>query len=233
MTLSRDRALPLRGVPINQVVIWGATGQARVLHELLVENGPQLIALFDNDPSVSSPWPEIPLFHGPQGFADWRSSHGDVAQVGCLVAIGGSHGGDRVRIQRDLEAQGLTPIVAKHRTAFVADTVKVGAGSQILAGAIVCTEATLGEACIINTAASVDHECQLGNGVHVCPGAHLAGLVAVDDNVMIGAGAVVLPRVHIGAGAIIGAGAVVTKDVDPGARMVGIPARSMKPSRGI
>ena len=41
----------------------------------------------------------------------------------------------------------------------------------------------------------------------------------------LGSGAVVLGGVHVGAGALVGAGAVVTKDVSPGATVVGVPAR--------
>lgn len=43
----------------------------------------------------------------------------------------------------------------------------------------------------------------------------------------IGGGATLLPGVHIGAGATVGAGAVVTKDVAPGALVVGNPAREI------
>jgi acetyltransferase-like isoleucine patch superfamily enzyme len=41
----------------------------------------------------------------------------------------------------------------------------------------------------------------------------------------VGSGAVILGGVTIGAQAIIGAGAVVTRDVQPGARVAGVPAR--------
>lgn len=45
------------------------------------------------------------------------------------------------------------------------------------------------------------------------------------DGVIIGSGAQVLGPIIIGAGARVGANAVVTKEVPPGAVMVGIPAR--------
>lgn len=46
------------------------------------------------------------------------------------------------------------------------------------------------------------------------------------DNVIIGSGAQVLGPITIGVGARVGANAVVTRDVVPGAVMVGIPARA-------
>ncbi len=45
------------------------------------------------------------------------------------------------------------------------------------------------------------------------------------DQVVIGSGAQVLGPIEVGEGAKVGANAVVTKDVVPGATMVGIPAR--------
>jgi serine O-acetyltransferase len=47
----------------------------------------------------------------------------------------------------------------------------------------------------------------------------------LEDDVVIGSGAQVLGPIDIGAGAKIGANSVVTKDVAPGATVVGIPAK--------
>lgn len=77
----------------------------------------------------------------------------------------------------------------------------------------------------------------IGNDVRIYHQVTLAGEdvigdkggVTVEDNVLIGVGAAIIPRLGqrliIGAGARIGAGAVVTKDVPPGATVVGVPAR--------
>ena len=50
----------------------------------------------------------------------------------------------------------------------------------------------------------------------------------IESGASIGGGATLLPGLLIGAGATVGAGAVVTKDVPPGATVVGNPARVIK-----
>jgi len=52
--------------------------------------------------------------------------------------------------------------------------------------------------------------------------------VVIGKGCWIGLNAIILPGVTIGDGAVVGAGAVVTKDVEPGAIVVGVPARLMK-----
>jgi UDP-3-O-[3-hydroxymyristoyl] glucosamine N-acyltransferase len=47
----------------------------------------------------------------------------------------------------------------------------------------------------------------------------------IGPRVVVGAGATLLPAVVIGADAIVGAGALVTRDVAPGTRVMGVPAR--------
>jgi acetyltransferase-like isoleucine patch superfamily enzyme len=49
----------------------------------------------------------------------------------------------------------------------------------------------------------------------------------IEDDVSIGANATILPGVRLGKGCVVGAGAVVTKDVNPGATVVGNPAREL------
>jgi serine O-acetyltransferase len=49
----------------------------------------------------------------------------------------------------------------------------------------------------------------------------------LEDNVVIGSGAQILGPIIVGEGAKVGANSVVTKDVAPGATMVGIPAKAV------
>ncbi|MDA3833516.1 MAG: NeuD/PglB/VioB family sugar acetyltransferase [Spirochaetales bacterium] len=210
------------------MIFWGATGQAKVLGECMKDSGLKLFAWFDNNESLVSPFADIPLYYGQKGFESWMSKRESDAPVGFLVAIGGDKGKDRVEIQEYLESYGLVALLARHPTAFIADNVRIGGGSQVLANSSVCVETIIGRGCIINTGTIVDHECRIDDGVHVCPGAHLAGCVDVGRYSTIGTGAVILPRVRLGQGVIVGAGAVVIEDVLPYTVVAGNPGRVIR-----
>lgn len=213
-------------MPERRYAIWGSAGHAKVLASLIAIRGGRVVALFDRR-EVISPLPGVPVYVGKEGFERWADATESLSEVFGLVAIGGTHGRDRIAIQQCFGLRGLRVEAIVHSDASVCVTARLGAGTQVLAQAVVAADAQVGAACIVNHRASIDHECIVGDGVHIAPGATLCGLVTLHHNVMVGAGAVVLPRLSIGENSIIGAGAVVTHDVPPNVVMVGIPARNV------
>jgi sugar O-acyltransferase (sialic acid O-acetyltransferase NeuD family) len=208
---------------MREIVLWGASGHARVLAEFLGALDFAVVALVDNDPALMSFLPGVPLLHGEAGLCEWRSTRS--GELYALVAIGGARGAERLALQHALSAAGYQIPAAVHPRAFVAADAELGAGTQVLALAAVAAAAQLGAGCIVNTSASVDHECRLADGVHIGPGATLAGNVTVGRNAFVGTGASIIPHVTIGAGAIVGAGSVVVRDVPADTIVYGNPAR--------
>ncbi len=211
---------------MRELLLWGATGQAKVLHEALLGTDLEVVALVDRR-NVAPPLIGVTLLLGEDGLDAWLALRGGAVGLHYAVAIGGGRGADRLSVAALLSMRGLTPLTIVHRTAFVAGTARLGAGCQVLAQAAVCADAHLGHGVIINTSASVDHDCTIGSGAHLAPGARLAGEVTVGERAFIGTGAIVLPRLKIGADAIVGAGAVVTRDVPDNTTVLGNPARTV------
>jgi sugar O-acyltransferase (sialic acid O-acetyltransferase NeuD family) len=113
-----------------------------------------------------------------------------------------------------------------HRSAIVANSVRIGAGSFVNAGVTIGAESRIGRHCIVNRSATLGHHTELAPFVSIGPGAVLAGQVSVGHGTVIGAGAIVLPGTKIGENSVIAAGAVVSrKSVPSNVIMAGNPAR--------
>jgi sugar O-acyltransferase (sialic acid O-acetyltransferase NeuD family) len=219
-----SRQLPPR------IILWGGTGQAKVVRPIVEYYGAKVVAVFDDTPNLPPPFPDVPLYMGWKGFQQWIGSQPERRDIGFSVTIGNPHGRTRLRLHESLIGEDLRPVTVTHPNAIIAANAVIGAGCQFMAGAIVNPEARLGPQCIINTKATVDHECVLEGGVELAPGATLCGLVHLGINAWVCAGATVLPRIKIGADAVIGAGAVVNRDIPAATTVVGVPARPIRTS---
>lgn len=128
----------------------------------------------------------------------------------------------RASIDRQLDLPEMPAII--HPSANISRHAALGAGTLAVAGVVVNINANIGRSVILNTACSVDHDCELADYVHVSPGARLAGGVHVGKGSWIGIGAVVREGIKIGNNAVVGAGAVVISDVEDGDIVFGVPA---------
>ncbi|MFN3020921.1 acetyltransferase [Chryseobacterium sp. TY3] len=115
-----------------------------------------------------------------------------------------------------------------HPNAQISKRAELGAGSVVMAGVSINSCSKIGEHCIINTNAAVDHDCILEDFVHISPNASLAGNVKIGELTQIGIGSCVIQGVKIGKNCMIGAGSVVIRDIPDNAIVVGNPARIIK-----
>ena len=192
----------------DKVYLYGASGHAKVVMDLARLNHVDVPCLID-DNTLKDTLMEKPVVHSAAGL--WP----------LIVTIGNCQ--VRRSIVDKLGAGDYMTLV--HPQAIVADGVELGCGTVVMAGAIINPYSIIGNHCIINTGASIDHECVVHDFVHIAPHCTLCGEVEVGAGSWIGAGTTVLQGIHIGKDCFIGAGSVVVKDVPDGTLCYGNPAK--------
>ena len=123
-----------------------------------------------------------------------------------------------------LKEHGFRIINAVSPRATVSRHAVLGCGVAVMPGAVINGGAQIADGVIVNTNASVDHDCKIGAYVHVAPGVTIAGDVCVGQGAFLGAGSCVIPGITIGFWTTIGAGAVVVRDVPDEVVAIGVPA---------
>jgi len=208
---------------VLSTLLYGASGHASVVADALRLEGRFSIigCVDDRDPQPRST-PAGTVLGSGEALPALRQQ--GITHI--LIAIGDNV--VRLGLAQRALALGFELATAIHPRATVAQSATIGAGSVLMAGSVVNPGASIGSNCIINTCSCVDHDCELGEGVHICPGAHLAGHVQVGAGTMIGVGAAVRDQVRIGKGCIIGAGAAVVCDIPDYSVAVGVPARVVR-----
>lgn len=197
---------------MKKIIIIGASGHGKVVADIAEKCGYTNIRFLDDNMEIKScgGYPVV----GDSGRI--KDVDGDV-----IVAVGDST--VRKRIEERIEEKRLAVLI--HPDATIAKNVTIGKGTVIMAGTVINPGSAIGRGCIINTCASVDHDCKLGDYVHVAVGSHLAGSVEIGDGTWIGAGAVINNNVTICKSCMIGSGTVVIRDIKEPGTYVGIPAR--------
>lgn len=193
------------------LLIVGTGGHARECVETAQAAGRRVTGLLDQDRAA---WGKtmlgVPVLSGEP--AEHRS-----ADAEWLIAVGDNDA--RARLAAGLDGCAFATLV--HPFSWVSPSAVTGDGSMIFAGTVLQTGVRLGRHVIINTGATVSHDCRIGDCSHIAVGAHLAGNVGIGARVLFGAGAVARPGATVGDGATIGAGAVVVQDIAAGVTAVG------------
>lgn len=200
------------------MILLGGGGVGVVVLDILTRAGVRVDYVIDTRPELTS-LADVPVIQ-----EDALASLGGVDRSAheMLICIGDA------RKREELVDRYPGPwATAIDPSAIVSGRASIGEGSMIFQGAIVQTNSRIGRHVIVNTAASVDHDCEVGDFVHLAPHTTLCGFVRVERGAFIGAGATIIPGVTVGEHATVGAGAVVIRDVPPNAVVAGVPARSI------
>ncbi len=199
------------------LVLLGGSGHAKVVIAAVRAAGGEVSACYDDNEAL---WGQSILGVPVRGHAS------EIAEgTPAVIAIGDN--AVRKRLAGELKLSWQTVV---HPSAWVHESVRIGAGSVVFAGAVLQPDTVLGQHVIVNTAASVDHDGAIGDFVHLAPGVHLAGGVVVGEGAFLGVNAGVIQYRRIGAWTTVGAGGIVVRDLPDHVTAVGVPARSRGPA---
>ncbi len=198
----------------NNYCIYGASGHAKVIIEILEASGHTISFLVEDNPAKTD----------LLGYtvSDSKAIN-ENAEAQWIIGIGSNE--VRKKLSEKLK---LNFGIAVHPNTNVSKRAVIGAGTVVMPGVSINASTTIGTHVIINTNASVDHDCIIGDFVHISPNASLCGGITVGEGTHIGAGATIIPGIKIGKWAKVGAGAVIIRDVPDYATVVGNPGKIIK-----
>jgi sugar O-acyltransferase (sialic acid O-acetyltransferase NeuD family) len=205
-----------------KIIIIGAGGHGQVVADILLrmkEHNAAIdpIGYLDDDIGLRERcFLNVPVL----GSVDQLSA---VPHDSVIVALGDNQ--IREMLFSELLSRGEHMLIARHPMAVIAPDVHIGAGTMICAGVVVNPAANIGCNVILNTGSTIDHHNDIGDHVHIAPGAHLGGEVRIGAGSLVGIGSTVMPGRYVGAHCIVGAGALVQRDLPDGSTAIGVPAR--------
>lgn len=157
--------------------IFGASGHGKIVLAAAKQLGYDVTAFYDDDSAILNTKIHGILVKGT--FNDCDSN------ANVIIAIGKNN--IRRKVAEQFQDAKWTTIA--HPRSSIDETVQVSLGSLVCASATVQIDSSIGEHTIINTNASIDHDCVIGDFVHIAPGVNLAGNVTVGCGAVIGIGA--------------------------------------------
>lgn len=208
---------------MSALLIIGAGGHARSVLDLVLALGGYDKLSFATNREGDAPISGYELIDerglSPEGI---RAGFDAVA-----VAIGDNRA--RLAKVRSLFSSGMALPALVHPRAHVSPLASLGAGSVVMAGAVVGAFAEVGAGCIVNTGAVVEHECRLGDGVHVSPGAVVAGGCSVGESCWLCAQSGMADHVSLPAWSTLAGGSFLTGGAETAGLYAGTPATLRRP----
>ncbi len=176
--------------------IIGAGGHGRAVAEAALSSGWTSIKFIDDsyhDGKLVDGWPVV---------GSTTSLAELIQPADCaIVAIGNQQArSSLVHRLNELQANISTII---HPRAYVSPSARLGTGVAVMAGAIVGAHAQIGQGCIVNANATVDHDAILHDFAHLGVGTQLAGGVVIGSMAWLQAGCAAGYHVVVKEGCII------------------------------
>ena len=205
-------ARPCRGGWMDKpnMLLLGAGGHARACLDVIEQHGGySILGLIGQPHEQGGNVLGYPVLGNDDDVPAMRAS---VALA--MVAIGQIRSPQpRKRAYQLLVREGFELPVIVSPLAYVSPHAKLGPGTIVMHGAIVNAGATIGANCIINSNALVEHDAVLGDHCHIATAAVVNGQVEIGEGVFVGSHASICQGIRVVSGALINMGEQVFDDV--------------------
>jgi len=158
---------------LYEIGIIGASGHGKVVSDLAETCGYEVVFYDDAYPNKKylEHWPIKGTF---QALINVKNE----CRI-AIVAIGDN--AIRSKLCNLLDKYGFNVPVLIHPTAVISKYAVINNGTVIFANVVINAFAQIGKGCIINTGAIIEHDCYLGDAVHLSPNVALGGGSKIDD----------------------------------------------------
>ena len=204
---------------MSTLLLFPCNGNALEALDCLTGSGYELLGFVDDTPAKQGTAPHGHRVHARDAFARWADAE--------VLAVPGSAATYAAR-QALIEGLGLDPrrfATLIHPAARVSPLATIGRNVLILAGAVVTSNAVIGDHVCVMPNSVIHHDVRIGAWSLIGANVTIAGYSTIGERCYVGSGSSVMNGLDIGDGALIGIGSNVIRNVAPGARVAGNPAR--------
>lgn len=208
----------------NKILLIGGGGHCKSVLDTVLENNTYTgIGIIDKAYNIGNTVMGIPIIGDDTLLSEFLNKGYRYA----FVTIG-TNINLRVKLLNYLEKMGYIIPNIFDKSSEISKHSIIDNGVFIGKGAIINAEVSIKKGAIINSGAIIEHDCKIGEFVHIAPGSVLSGEVIIGDYSQIGANTTIKQQVKIGANVVVGMGSVVTKNIPDGILAYGIPCKEVR-----
>ena len=210
---------------MEKVVIIGASGHGIVIADILKASPDfEVVGFIDSFKDQGTKVFDLEILGNEDSLVRLNQEFG--IQSG-IIGIGDNHTRKQISDKILAAIPSFRFINAIHKSAVIADSVRLGSGIAIMGGTVINPGACLEDHIIVNTKASIGHHSIIKNFASIAPGVTIGGNVSLGTGSGLSIGTIVANNIAIGDNSLVGAGSLVLRDLPDHVFAYGSPAKTV------
>ncbi len=144
------------------------------------------------------------------------------------IAVGDNYAREKIYNNITNRYKNINFPVLIHQSACISFFTKIGVGTVVMPNAVVGPNSNIGKLCIINTQASIDHDCTLLDFSSMAPASVTGGAVEIGARTSVSINATIKNGLKIGNDCVVGANSYLNKNISSNQVVYGSPAKFVR-----